>query len=176
MTSLRIKLSLAGMAVLAVFPTSAAAQLSDGAVVDTMRECRKIADVSARTACYDNIPLGQAAAAGSQQGAAPAAPTQAPAASSAPAGFGSNQLPRARAAEVGEPEKIVARVTAATEREPGIYLLTLEDGTQWQFVDSAPSSYDPPRRGSQVEIFSAALGSYQMRYEGQQALRIRRVR
>src|SRR5690606_37088826 len=169
MMSLRIKLLLGGMGVLAV-PTGAAAQLSESAVVDILRECRKIGDVAARAACYDNIPLGQPGAAPLEQAPA-ASPSAAPAASPAPSRFGSNQLPQARGAEAGEPEQINARVTAVTQREPGIYLLTMEDGAQWQFVDAAPSSYDAPRRGSEVEIFSAALGSYQIRYAGQRALR-----
>lgn len=175
MMSLRIKLLLGGMGVLAAVPTGAAAQLSDSAVVDLLRECRKVGDVAARTACYDNIPLGQPGATPVEQAPA-ASPSAAPAASRAPSRFGSNQLPQARAAKAGEPEQINARVTAVTQREPGIYLLTMEDGAQWQFVDAAPSSYDAPRRGSEVEIFSAALGSYQIRYAGQRALRIRRVR
>ena len=128
-----------------------------------MRECRRIADPAARVACYDNIPLG-----GEAQ-AAPAAPSQ-------PGGFGSNQLPRSEPERTAEPDEVTATVASAAEREPGVYLLTLEDGTQWQFVDAAPRSYAPPRRGSTVEIIAASMGSYLLRHADQRALRVRRVR
>ena len=62
------------------------------------------------------------------------------------------------------------------EREPGILLLTMQDDTQWLTVDTVRGSYDRPRRGSTVEIVSAAMGSYMMRYAGQPSVRIRRVR
>src|SRR5690554_4011201 len=41
-------------AALASFAASAAAQVSDSAVLNIMRECAKIDDPSARLACYDN--------------------------------------------------------------------------------------------------------------------------
>jgi hypothetical protein len=147
-------------------PATAHAQLSDGTVASILRECRKIADTAARVACYDNIPLGEQAA------AAPPAPANA----SAPRGFGANQLPQTPEERAAEPEELTAAVASAVQREPGIYLITLEDGSQWQFVDPAPPSFEPPRRGATVEISSASLGSYLLRYAGQRALRARRVR
>jgi hypothetical protein len=95
---------------------------------------------------------------------------------SQPRGFGSNQLPRTAPERAAEPHELTANVAGAAEREPGVYLLTLEDGTQWQFVDAAPRSYAPPRAGSKVEIVAAAMGSYLLRFDGQRALRVRRVR
>ena len=151
-----------------ITPTRAHAQLDDGTVVSILRECRKIADSAARTACYDNIPLGQGPAAAEPRPAAPVAP--------ASRGFGSNQLPQPAPARAGEPGRISATLSAATAIAPGVYLLTLDDGAQWQFVDAVPHSYDPPRRGSTVEIAAAALGSYLLTYAGQRGVRIRRVR
>ena len=143
-------------------PSAAQAQ-----VEERMRECRRLAEASARTACYDAIPLD--------------APEQRPVVEQAPpprapAGFGASQLPAPPSAASSEPERISARVARAVERQPGIWLVTLEDGTEWQFVDGAPSSYDPPRPGSTVEISRASLGSYLLRYAGQRAVRARRVR
>ena len=60
--------------------------------------------------------------------------------------------------------------------EPGLYLLTLEDGSQWRFVEAVPPSYDPPRAGSHVALQRAALGSFRMNFASQRAVRIRRVR
>lgn len=163
----------AGAALLMLVPATAQAQLDHGTVVSILRECRKIADEAARTACYDNIPLGQgasSAAATAPRAPAPAVPAPAPS-------FGANQLPPERAPARPEgPNRISATLTAAAPVTPGIYRLTLEDGAQWQFVDSVSSSYDPPRRGSTVEIAAASLGSYLMTFAGQRAVRIRRVR
>jgi hypothetical protein len=144
--------------VVALSSSAAYAQID----VSAMRECRRIADTAARVACYDAIPLGEAQAA--------------PAATPQPRGFGSNQLPRSEPERAAEPEEVTATVANAVEREPGVYLLTFEDGTQWQFVDAAPRSYAPPRRGSRVEIIAASMGSYLLRFGEQRALRVRRVR
>lgn len=160
--------TLGGLAVLALSPGAAHAQLDSDTVVTIMRECRKIDDTAARAACYDNIPLGDVAT------AAPSAP-----AATAPArqGFGAGQLPAPRQSRAAaEPNEITATVASAVEREPGIYLITLDDGSQWRFVESAPPAYNAPGRGSTVEIGKASLGSYLLRHAGQGAIRARRVR
>ncbi len=73
--------------------------------------------------------------------------------------FGSNQLRAPASAASQEPDRIAARAAArAVERQPGIYLLTLDDGTEWQFADSAPAAYDPPRAVPPIEISRASLG------------------
>ena len=185
MGPLHLRLALPGAAMLALTPFPAQAQLDDSTVAAVMAECRKIADHDARMACYDNIPLGTGpvASAGSGAAASAPAPTASPAPPAPPAPppaqqFGSNQLPRERTAGSADQarEAITASVTDAAERSPGIYLLTLDNGTQWQLVDAAPPSYNPPWRGSDVEIASAAMGSYMLRYDGQRGLRIRRVK
>jgi len=150
-----------GAALPALVALPATAQPDDRPLRERLRACAGIAEVAARVACYDAISADEPAAS-----SAPAA---------APAGFGGNQL-RARAAGAAEAEAIEATVADAVERQPGIHLLTLEDGAQWQFVESVPASYSPPRRGSTVEIRGASLGSYQLRFRGQAAVRVRRVR
>jgi hypothetical protein len=178
------KATLAGAVFLAFGTGPAHAQLDDPTIASIVRECRKVQDETARIACYDNIPIGQPAAGPStspaslppQPAAVPSAAAPPSRAAQTPGGFGSDQLPRPANATPAEPEEIVARVSAAVEREPGIYLLTLEDGAQWEFIDSVPPSYDPPRRGKTVELISASLGSYLMRYADQRAIRVRRIR
>lgn len=170
-------LKLAGVAVMGLSPSVAQAQLDGPTIANVLRECRKIADATARVACYDNIPLGASAAvatSGSAAHPAPPAPAAPPAAASSR--FGSNQLPRPASAETREADEIEAEVASVTTRAPGVYLLTLTDGTQWRFIDPAPSSYAPPRQGSMVTIQRAALGSYLLRHAGQPSTRIRRVR
>lgn len=148
---------------LGVLGSTAQAQ-DEGALRSRLRACAGIEDVAARAACYDAIPT--------EDTAAPAAPR--------PTGLGSEQVPQARARERTQPTReaslLEATVAESSQREPGIHLLTLQDGAQWQFVEGVPLSYDPPRRGSTVEIRSASMGSYLMRYRGQPAVRVRRVR
>ena len=151
-------------ALLGLFATSAYAQSDDGVVRGMLRQCALVADIPTRVACYDAIPRGEAEA------------TAAAVAPSRPTGLGSGQVPVSRAPEADEPEAIEAKVIAAVEREPGIHLLTLETGDQWLFVQGAPRSYTPPTNGSTVKIRSAPLGGYLLRYQGQSAVRVRRVR
>ena len=79
-------------------------------------------------------------------------------------------------APAGELEQIRARVSAVAQREPGIYLVTLEDGAQWLFSESVSFSYRPPRAGSSVEIERAAMDSFLLRFDNQQSVRVRRLR
>lgn len=160
-----------GSAALGLIAVQAQAQSGEDAIRGQLRACAGIADIAARVACYDGISSADAE-------------TPAPLAQAAPQprGLGSEQVPRSRApqpeqvAEQAEADSIEATVTAAVLREPGIHLLTLDDGAQWQFVEGVSLSYNPPRRGSTVEIRSASMGSYQMRYQGQRAVRVRRIR
>lgn len=147
----------------------AQAQSSAPTTIERLRQCGRIADVPARVACYDAIPTDEPQAAALPATAAlPPEPAQ-------PAGFGSRQ-PAHPGPSAEQPEAIEATVAAAVEREPGIHLLTLEDGAEWLFVEGVRASYDPPRRGSKIEIRSAALGSYLLRFQDQPAVRVRRVR
>lgn len=173
-------------AVLLPLPLAAQDAAQDRAALAALRACARIADVTARVACYDSnvgVEIAQPGpAAGSATFGANQLPAPRPAASTPPPqppqearGFGANQLPRDSRASEG-PNALTVTLAAVSQAEPGIYLLTLPDGAQWRFVDAAPLSYDPPRKGSSVEFLAAALGSYLLRYNGQMGLRIRRVR
>ena len=159
----REQLALA-VALLGLFAAPAHAQSGDGVLRGMLRQCALIADMPARVACYDAIPAGEPEA------------TTAAVAPPRPTGLGSDQLPISRAPEADESEAIEAKVIAAVEREPGIHLLTLETGDEWLFVQGAPRSYTPPTKGSTVRIRTAPLGGYLLRYQGQSAVRVRRVR
>ncbi len=177
----RAKATLVGAAFLVLGTGTAHAQLDDATIVGIVRECRKLPDEAARVACYDNIPIGEPVAGPSAASGPPPSPAAQAPVSQAPAapvagGFGSSQLPRPADAVPAEPKAVSARVSAAVERLPGVYLLTLEDGAQWEFVDAVPKAYDPPRPGETIELIGASLGSYLMRYAGQRGVRIRRVR
>jgi hypothetical protein len=153
------------------------AQTDYEAIVRLMGECAGIEDIGARAACYDKTveaaQLIDAARAGQSVPRAPA-----PATAERPAsGFGSQSLRKPEPArESRSSEQVEALVRAAQRTEPGIYLLTLEDGAQWRFVDAVPPSYDPPRAGSEIELRSGSLGSFLMRYADQRSIRVQRVR
>lgn len=172
--------AMAGAVLLLATPAVAQDAAQDRITLNILRECAKIADIAARVSCYDrNIGVDVA------QGAASTVPN-------APTGFGANQLPQPRPQTVQQfganqlpeprparetrPTEMTARLTAATQRAPGLWLLTLEDGAQWEMVEAVSMSYDPPRKGATVEINAASMGSYIMRYAGQPGVRIRRVR
>jgi hypothetical protein len=62
------------------------------------------------------------------------------------------------------------------EREPGVYLVTLDSGPQWLFTESTDRSFVPPRQGDTVEIQRGALGGYLMVVGRQQAVRVVRIK
>lgn len=183
---------LTGAALLAALPVPASAQISDDVVLNILRECARIDDPTARLGCYDNnirnaganprntVP-GEVRAQGG--GAVPlAAAPRAPGVPGAPSGggptgFGREDIvtPERFNTPAGEVEEISARVTAVTMRQPGIYLVTLEDGAEWLFVRGVDNSYSPPRVGSTVEIRRGAIDSFLLRYNNQPSVRVRRV-
>jgi hypothetical protein len=171
-------LALVGLA--SVVPAApAAAQANREAVLNILVECAKIDDPTARLACYDaNIrnaggvvrtPLGRGARV--QGGGAPGIVNE------GPQGFGRENIRSKERFEApaGQLHSIRPKVTAIKEREPGVYLLTLEDGAQWLFADSVNHDYRLPRVGSILEIERGALGSFLMRFDGQPPVQVRRV-
>lgn len=147
------------------------------AVVRLMTECARIGEIGARVACYDKTMeaarmIAAAPTVRAEPKIAAPAPLEQP-----PSGFGAESLRKPEPVREARPaEETEALVQAARQTEPGVYLLTLEDGAQWRFVDAAPPSYDPPRAGSRIALRSGALGSFLMRYAGQRSLRVQRVK
>lgn len=169
-------------------PTRAQAQ-DERVTLNILRECAKISDVMGRVACYDRnigvdvaqpaqppLPTGFGANQVPPRGPAPAIPPLVAPAPADPRGFGANQLVQPEAPRATSLDAISARVAAARQLAPGVYVLTLEDGAQWQFVDAASPSFDPPGKGATVEFFAASMGSYLLRYRGQRGIRIRRIK
>lgn len=174
----RATLLLAAAASLIPFGYPAMAQVPDNVVINILRECAKIGDATARLACYDNnirqaggTPSAAAPAGSPRSGPAPVAPqpTQS---------FGLEQArePRAPQAQPARVDEVQGRVASVTPREPGVYLVTLDDGAQWLFSESVSQQFRAPRRGDTVEIERGALGGYLMRVDRQQAVGVRRIR
>lgn len=146
-------------------------------IVIIMRACAEIEDVMARVTCYDNNIGPRRQASGITPGSARTDSPPAATANAAPAGFGAEMVRQPEAERRrGRQDNLAAEVSASREIEPGIYLLTLSDGAQWQFVDSAPLAYDPPRSGDRVELERGSLGSVFLEFADQRRLRVRRVR
>ncbi|AKH41526.1 hypothetical protein FHS61_002014 [Altererythrobacter atlanticus] len=204
MTAQRVSMLLAGAAALTLASMPATAQVNDGIVLNILRECAKINDPTARLACYDNNIRSAGAPSrssvpGSMQrpqggsgaplsgndfgkddlGKAPSAPSPAPAMAE-PEGFGGDDVransPQRFDTRPGQVNEIQARVATVREREPGIYLITLDDGAQWLFGESVSRFYRTPRKGDSIELERGALGSYLMRFDNQAPVRIERVK
>lgn len=172
----------AGAAALALSATPAFAQADRAAVVDILVECAKIDDPTARLACYDNNM--------SRVGATPRStvPGQvrgvvggsAPLETQGPQGFGYEDVRAADPARFqprpGQLQEIHPRVAAIVAREPGIYVVALDDGAQWQFAEGVSSQFRLPRRGDEIEIERGSLGSFLMRIDGQPPVPVRRIR
>ena len=178
---------LASAAAILAGASPATAQVADDVVLNIMRECAKIDDPTARLACYDNniraggfdgrrplVPGEGGRIAGS------GAPNQG-GSEYGPQGFGAESVRTPERFESYEqrglgPDEITARITAVREREPGIYLITLEGGAQWLFTNTAPRGFRPPQRGDTVEVMRASLGSFLLRFDNQTSIRVRRIR
>lgn len=152
------------------------------AIVRVMRECAKIEDIPARVGCYDNtinaeqlINRSAATQSETDQPAQRAARASARTGGSQAAGFGAASLREPAPPRSAEADEVELVVRQADRLEPGIFVLTLNDGSKWRFVVAVPPSYDAPRSGSKVELARASLGSFQMRYAGQRPVRIRRI-
>ena len=159
------------------------AQADRGAVLDILVECAKIDDPTARLACYDNNMTRAGATARATvpgQTVRGIAGGAAPIESQGAQGFGAEDVradsPERFARPAGQVDEIHPRVASIAPREPGIYLVTLDDGAQWLFAEGVGSSFRLPRRGDQVEIERASLGSFLMRIDGQPPVPVRRTR
>jgi hypothetical protein len=159
------------------------------AIVEVLRACSEIQDGASRMTCYDaNVGPRMPTSESVDRAKAATRPTPAPIAPSAqvdpamapsrveraPNGFGSETLAQQRARSA-EADVLEATVASARERQPGKFLLTLDDGAEWEFVEAAPDAYDPPRAGSSIRIERGSLGSFRLRYASQRAIRVKRV-
>jgi hypothetical protein len=173
------------IALAAALPVPAAAQANRDAVLNILVECAKIDDPTSRLACYDNN-IRQAGGVArntvpgsvrAQGGGAVVVPNQ-QGGGQGPTGFGAESVRTQQrfATPEGQVDSIRPKVTAVAAREPGIYLVTVEGGAQWLFTDTVDQRFRLPRVGAIVEIDRAAMDSFLMRVDGQQGIRVRRIR
>ena len=182
MTGLRATIRVAACALVGLAAVPATAQVSDGVVLNIMRECAKIDDATARLACYDNnIRSGGAAPARSSVPGrmdTPETSRGAAVSTTGRSGFGAEDIrtPERFESGPGELDRLSSRIASITPLQPGVYRFTLDDGAEWVFSESVDRTYRAPRRGSTVEIERGALGSFLMHFDDQGSVRIRRLR
>ncbi|RKF23530.1 hypothetical protein D6851_03460 [Altericroceibacterium spongiae] len=170
---------LAGSAGITAIAAPASGQMSDTEVLNILRECAKVQDPSARLSCYDSNISGSPSSSSPTAGETTLpAPPPAAASSGSQSAFGAEDIrsPERFTPPPAEKQSLTARVLSARQREPGIYLVTLENGAQWLFSESVPFSFSPPRKGSTVTIDKASLGSYLMQVGRQSAVRVKRIK
>lgn len=177
---------LAGVVAISMTPTPAYAQIEGSAALNILRECAKIGDSAARLSCFDNNirnagPVTRSAPPRAPQGVrspAPTPPSTPSTSNSGRDGFGREDIRTQARFELrqGELSDITARIVSARQRQPGIYVFTLEDGAEWIFSETVSRTYRAPRAGSEVVISRGSLGSFLMRLNGQQSVSVRRVR
>ena len=182
MSSYRASLLVAGAAVVALAAGPAFAQAEGSAVLNILVECAKIDDPTARLACYDNNMTRAGATVrstvpGQIRGVVGGS---APIETQGPQGFGVEDLrssnPQRFNLRPGLMQEIHPKVASVAQRQPGIFLVTLDDGAEWVFAEGVTSQFRLPSRGDEIEIERGALGSFLMRIDGQPAVPVRRVR
>jgi hypothetical protein len=169
---------------MAIGASPAGAQVPDATVLNIMRECAKIDDPTSRLACYDNNirsgGFGPAIPGQNGRVSGGGAPNQGGGGYGAQ-GFGSEDVKSPDRFQGSEergfgPDSVSLRVASVRQRQPGVYLITLESGAEWLFSESAPRSFRPPSKGDTVDISRASLGSFLFRFDNQPSVRVRRVK
>lgn len=70
-------------------------------------------------------------------------------------------------------ERVELVLERASRDADGKWVFYTADGQVWRQIDGEPMNRDP-KKGSKLEIRTAALGSFFMNVDGQRALRVRR--
>ncbi|MDO9094168.1 MAG: hypothetical protein Q7U99_16205 [Rubrivivax sp.] len=162
-----------------LLPGLASAAASD----EELLRCRALADIAARVACYDALPVGQrsAPAAPAPAAATPAATAAATAAATPSPKALAAQPPSAAAVAGFGMERVGSELSEIRSRISGRFegwtpraRLRLDNGQVWQVVDDSSGFYELP--SPLVTVRRAAMGTFMMEIEGaRRAPRVRRV-
>ena len=148
----------------ALASTSGARAAED--MTSRLANCRKVADIAARVACYDRFADEQAAARGTSQAPAVRAgseppkaqpPAPAPVAQEPAKRFGDDQL-KGQAPDAPEQvDEVAAKVAAVTLNGYGIATVTLDNGQVWRQKEMASMGL---RVGDAVTLKRGLVGGY----------------
>lgn len=147
--------------------------VSGSALADdaAMLQCRAIAEVPARVACYDAIPVGAAAPLAAPVVAAAAAPT--PQQREQAFGMATVQAPKSATPE--QDNSISSTIAGKFDGWSGNELIKLSNGQVWRIVDGS-SAVLSPMTNAKVKVERNVIGTYFLTIEGtNNAPKVRRV-
>jgi hypothetical protein len=147
------------------------------AVVQTLYDCRQIADSAQRLACFD----ATAAALAKAEADKDIVFADRESMREARKGLFGFTLPKLKLFGNGddenEPEEfktLTSTIERTGEYQPGKWYFVLPDGARWEQIDSQVL-YRDPARGEQIVIRKAAMGSYMANISGRHGMRVKRV-
>jgi hypothetical protein len=142
-------------------------------VVQSIIDCRKVAEAAARLACYDKAADGIAKAEASGD-LVTIDREQRRTLRRQAFGFTLPSLSMFdRGEKTEENERLTATVTSAAQNGLGKWVLTLDSGAVWIQTDDT-ELYPTPKAGVSVVVKKAALGSYFILINGHQQIRAER--
>jgi hypothetical protein len=161
-------------AIVLAAPAWAAQAPSVSPVVQSVIDCRKIDEASARLACFDKAVAGLEA---SEAKGDLVSLDREQRRSARRQAFGLS-LPSLsfldRGERTDEVNRLTTSVTGLSRASDGKWVITVEGGAVWRQIDDNEFSREP-RIGAVAKIRKAALGSFFMNIDRQQAIRVHRV-
>jgi hypothetical protein len=162
-----------------MMPTASSAapraeKVERAAILKALADCRAITDSNERLACFDKTSgdFVQAEASGAvvvlDQKQVREARRQAFGFDLAALNFFNRGL------STKEADQLTEVLASASQGPNGFWIVTLESGATWREIDGEAMGRDP-HPGSKVVIMRGAVGSFVMKIDGQQAIRVRRV-
>lgn len=142
--------------------------VSGSALADdaAMRQCRSIADVPARVACYDAIPVGAVA---------PLAAAVAPTPQQREQAFGMASVQAPKSAVPEQDNSISSTIAGRFDGWSGNELIKLSNGQVWRVVDGS-SAVLSPVSNAKVTVERNFIGTFFLKIEGtNNSPKVRRV-
>jgi hypothetical protein len=146
--------------------------VSGSALADdaAMLQCRSIAGVAARVACYDAIPVGAAAPL-----AAPVAAAAAPTPQQREQAFGMATVKAPKSVTPEQDNAISSTIAGRFDGWSGNELVRLANGQVWRIVDGS-SAVLSPMTDAKVKVERNVIGTYFLKIEGtNNSPKVRRV-
>lgn len=145
----------------------AGSALADGAA---MLQCRAIAEVPARVACYDAIPVGAVAPL-----AAPVAAAAAPTPQQREQAFGMATVKAPKSVTPEPDNSISSTIAGRFDGWSGNELVRLANGQVWRIVDGS-SAVLSPMTDAKVKVERNVIGTYFLKIDGtNNSPKVRRV-
>jgi hypothetical protein len=157
----------------AALPAEAAKEAANPKVIQSLLDCRRLADNAERLACYDRA-AAEVQSATSSGDLVTIDREQRRAARRQAFGFTLPSLAfLERGEKVGEVNRLTASVAEATQDPYGKWIIRLDDGAVWRQTEPEVLARRP-RKGSAVVLSRGALGGYFMTIDGQGAGKAKR--